>query len=428
MSIDRWKRVVLVLGVSLAYAGPASAQRFITEPEAAVTLPRGTSAVLVSPTELNRVSIADPEVAEAVVVSPTEVLINGRNLGTTTFVAWDTDGLRHIYVVEVTADSRALERHLTTLFPDEDIEVTAQGNTIILSGPVTSDFVARRALELAEGSGAVLIDNMQTPAPSQILLHVQFAEVSRTVLEGMGNQVIDVLNPQSADTDGDWRGETNSDGVVELSLINSDSHLRAIIKAYKETGDFKSLAEPTLLALDGHQASFLAGGEFPFPTVQGAQNSNAVSIEWREFGIRLNFTPHVTNIGNIRLEIAPEVSSLDFASGLSIAGVQMPTILSRKAETQVELREGQHLAIAGLLDRSIQESIRKLPLLGDIPILGRLFRSTDERQQVTELLVIVSPRIVTPSDTPPELPTDDPDGWDWNGSLQAPPDTTGVRR
>jgi pilus assembly protein CpaC len=426
--MGRCKRVVLVLGVCLAYAAPASAQRFITEPEAAVTLPRGTSAVLVSPTELNRVSIADPEIAEAVVVSPTEVLINGRNLGTTTFVAWDIDGLRHMYVVEVTADSNALERHLATLFPDEDIEVLAQGNTIILSGPVTSDFVARRALELAEGSGAVLIDNMQTPAPSQILLHVQFAEVSRTVLEGMGNQVIDVLNPPNANTTGDWRGESNSDGTVELSLINSDSHLRAIIKAYKETGDFKSLAEPTLLALDGQQASFLAGGEFPFPTVQGAQNSNAVSIEWREFGVRLNFTPHITNIGNIRLEIAPEVSSLDFASGLSIAGFQMPTILSRKAETQVELREGQHLAIAGLLDRSIQESIRKLPLLGDIPILGALFRSTDERQAVTELLVIVSPQIIAPSDTPLELPTDDPDGWDWNGSLKAPTDTTGARR
>jgi pilus assembly protein CpaC len=291
---------------------------------------------------------------------------------------------------------------------------------------VTSAFVSRRALELAEGTGAVVIDNLQTPAPSQIMLHVQFAEVSRTALQGLGNQVIDVLNPQRLDPDGDWRGVTDSDGVVELSLINSDAHVRALIRAYQETGDFKSLAEPTLLALDGQEASFLAGGEFPFPTVQGAQNSNAVSIEWREFGVRLNFIPSVTNIGNIRLDIAPEVSALDFANGLTISGFEMPSILSRRAATQVELREGQSLAIAGLLDRHIQESMRKLPILGSIPILGWLFRSTDERQQMNELLVIVTPRIVEPSDVPPELPTGDPDNWEWKGWLPPPPDSVGV--
>jgi len=150
-----------------------------------------------------------------------------------------------------------------------------------------------------------------------------------------------------------------------------------------------------------------------------------VSIEWREFGVRLNFTPTVTNIGNIRLAIAPEVSALDFAGGLSISGFQLPSILSRRADTQVELREGQHLAIAGLLDRSIQENIQKLPFLGDIPILGKLFQNKDERQEVTELLVIVSPTIVEPSDQLPELPTGDPADWEWDGRLQ-PADTTGV--
>ncbi|MDH3271196.1 MAG: pilus assembly protein N-terminal domain-containing protein [Gemmatimonadota bacterium] len=415
----------LFLGAALAVAAPASAQRFITEPEGAVSLARGTSAVLVSPVEFDRVSMADPEIAEAVVVSPNEVLINGRSLGTTTFVVWDIAGVRRIYGVEVTADAAALERHLTTLFPDEDIEVTARGNTLILSGRVSTAFVAGRALELAESSGAVLIDNLQTPAPSQILLQVRFAEVSRSALKSLGNQIIDVLNPHQTTTGGDWRGRSDSDGLVELSLINSDSHLRAVIKALEETGDFRSLAEPTLLALDGQNASFLAGGEFPFPTVQGAATSNAVSIEWREFGVRLNFTPHVTNIGNIRLDLAPEVSSLDFAGGLTISGFQMPTILSRRAETQVELRQGQHLAIAGLLDRSIQESIRKLPILGSIPILGALFSSKDERQQLTELLVIVSPRIVEPSDEPLRVPTGEPESWEWKDQM-ARPDTLGV--
>jgi pilus assembly protein CpaC len=404
--------VALLLGAMLVFATPAWGQVFITQPEGAVSLPRGTSAVLVSDVVFNRVSMADPEVAEAVVVSPTEVLINGMNLGTTTFVVWDTLGVRRIYGVEVTADAPALQRSLDTLYPDEDITVAARGNTLILSGRVSSAFVARRALELAEGTGAVLIDNLQTPAPSQILLHVRFAEVSRSAINSLGNQVIDVLNPHESSTDGDWRGGTDSDGVVELSLINSTSHLRGVIKALRETGDYKSLAEPTLLALDGEEASFLAGGEFPFPTVQGANQSNAVSIEWREFGVRLNFTPTVTNFGNIRLDIAPEVSSLDFSQGLSISGFEMPTILSRRAQTQVELREGQSLAIAGLMDRSMQESIRKIPILGDIPILGMLFKGKDQRQQLTELLVIVSPEIVQPSDAPPPIPTGEPDTWD----------------
>jgi pilus assembly protein CpaC len=409
----------------LAFAQSVAAQVFITEPEGSVSLAQGTSAVLVSPVAFNRVSMADSEVAEAVVVSPTEVLINGRELGTTTFVVWDTTGVRHIYGVEVTADAGALGRHLTTLFPQEDIEVVARGSTLILSGRVSSAFVSRRALELANGSGATVIDNLQTPAPSQIMLQVRFAEVSQTALKSMGNQVIDVLNPQDITPGGDWRGNTDSEGVVELSLISSDAHLRAVIRAFKENGDYKALAEPTLLALDGEAASFLAGGEFPFPSVQGGQASNAVTVEWREFGVRLNFTPTITNIGNIRLDIAPEVSTLDFAGGLTLNGFQIPAILSRRAETGVELREGQHLAIAGLLDRSMQESIRKIPLLGDIPILGQLFRSSDERQEVTELLVIVSPRIVEPQDVAPELPTGEPETWDWQRRL-APVDTTGV--
>ena len=419
----------LLLGALSLAGSPASAQVFFTEPDGAVSLARGTSAVLVTPVEFNRISMADPDVAEAVVMSPREVLINGKTLGTTTFVVWDAAGTRRLYGVEVTADAGALGRHLTTLFPDENIEVTARGNTLILSGQVSSAFVARRALELAEGTGAVVIDNLQTPAPAQILLHVRFAEVSEEALKSLGNQVIDVLNPHRLDSDGDWRGLTDSDGQIEFSLINSDAHLRAVLKALQETGDFKSLAEPNLLTLDGQEASFLAGGEFPFPTVQGGQTSDAVTIEWREFGVRLNFTPTVTNIGNIHLSIEPEVSALDFAQGLVISGFQIPTILTRRASTQVELREGQHLAIAGLMDRSIQKNVRKLPFLGDIPILGALFRTSTNRQKVTELLVIVTPQIVEPTDQPPELPAGEPEDWEWDKRLAPPPaDSSNVPR
>jgi pilus assembly protein CpaC len=416
----RWL-VTLLLGVVTLAAGPASAQQFITATHGSVTLARGTSAVLVTPVAISRVSMADPDVAEAVVMSPREVLINGKSLGTTTFVVWDAGGMRNIYGVEVTADAAALGRHLSMMYPEENIDVSARGNTLVLAGRVSSAQVARRARTLAEGTGASVIDNLETPAPTQILLQVRIAEVSQAALKRLGNQVIDVLNPDRLDSDGDWRAGTDSDGIIQLSLINSDAYLRAIIRALQETGDFKSLAEPNLLALDGQQASFLAGGEFPYPTVQGGQRSDAITIDWREFGVQLTFTPTVTNAGNINLTIAPEVSTLDFAQGLMIAGFQIPAVLSRRALTQVELREGQHLVIAGLMDRSIQTTVRKLPLLGDIPFLGALFRSRFDRQEVTELLIIVSPRIVEPTDAPPAIPTGEPETWDWDRRLVPPP-------
>jgi pilus assembly protein CpaC len=416
----RWL-VTLLLGVVTLAGGPASAQQFITAPHGSVTLARGTSAVLVTPVAISRVSMADPDVAEAVVMSPREVLINGKGLGTTTFVVWDAGGMRNIYGVEVTADAAALGRHLSMMYPEENIDVSARGNTLVLAGRVSSAQVARRARTLAEGTGASVIDNLETPAPTQILLQVRIAEVSQAALKRLGNQVIDVLNPHRLDGDGDWRAGTDSDGIIQLSLINSDAYLRAIIRALQETGDFKSLAEPNLLALDGHQASFLAGGEFPYPTVQGGQRSDAITIDWREFGVQLSFTPTVTNAGNINLLIAPEVSTLDFAQGLMIAGFQIPAVLTRRALTQVELREGQHLVIAGLMDRSIQTTVRKLPLLGDIPFLGALFRSRFDRQEVTELLIIVSPRIVEPTDDPPAIPTGEPETWEWDRRLAPPP-------
>jgi pilus assembly protein CpaC len=412
----------LLLAAALAAAGsPAAAQVLVTHHDGEVALARGTSVVLVSPVPFQRISMADSDIAAAVVMSPREVLINGKALGATTLVVWDAQGARRIYGIEVTPDAGALGRHLKSLYPNENIEVSARGNALILSGEVSSAFVTQRALQLAEGTGATIIDNIRTPAPAQILLQVRFAEVSRAAIKRLGNQLVDVLNPHELNNDGHWRGITDSDGVIQLSLINSNAHLRMVIRALEESGDFRSLAEPNLLALDGQEASFLAGGEFPYPTVQGAMRSDAVTIEWREFGVRLNFTPRVTNNGNINLTLAPEVSALDFAGGLVIAGFQIPTILTRRTQTQVELREGQHLAIAGLLDRSIQENIRKLPLLGDIPVLGALFRTRSERQDATELLVIVSPRIVQPMNQPPALPTGEPETWNWVPRLAPPP-------
>jgi pilus assembly protein CpaC len=401
----------------------ARAQQVLSQPEQVITIAQGTSALIDYPSELVRVSVTNPGIAEAVVISPTEVLINGIGLGTTSLFVWDTPvGAPRLYSVEVTADIASLQRYLALLFPGEDLQVTAQGGTVILSGRVSDAFIARRANELATATGAQVLDNLQTPAARQILLEVRIAEVSRDMLYRLGSNLLHLLNPEDLSVDGDVELNTASgDGIVDFSLISNGAELDILIRALKSVGAFKSLAEPNLLALDGETASFLAGGEFPYPTVQGGSSSNAVTLEWREFGVRLAFTPTVTNIGNIRLAIAPEVSTLDFAGGLTVNGFQVPTILSRRAATEVELREGQHLAIAGLLDNRMQESMSKIPLLGDIPILGNLFRNKDERQERSELLVIVTPRVVTPQDDPIPLPTGEPETWDWDGNLLKPP-------
>ncbi len=165
------------------------------------------------------------------------------------------------------------------------------------------------------------------------------------------------------------------------------------------------------MAVEGQEASFLAGGEFPYPSVQGGQN-NQVSIQWKEFGVVLNFTPHITNDGSIRLDVAPEVSSLDFANGLTFSGFQIPSLITRRAETQVELRPGQSFAIAGLLDNQQQRDVDQIPILGQIPIIGTFFSSKGSRDLQTELLVVVTPHIVEPLDYVPPLPTGDPANWD----------------
>jgi pilus assembly protein CpaC len=313
------------------------------------------------------------------------------------------------------------------------ITLTASGGAIIISGSVRDPHVARRILEVVASSGATVINNMAAPAARQVLLHVRFAEVNRSVLSSLSAD-LRLINPQNlggAFEDAQLVDiETLAEGAVRLFLLGDNgAGLEMLIRALKTQGDFRSLAEPNLIALEGQEASFLAGGEFPFPMVQGGQ-SNAVSIAWKEFGVKLNFTPTVTNIGTIRLDVAPEVSSLDFANGLTFGGFQIPAILTRRTETSIELRPGQHLAIAGLLDNSTLVEWQKIPLLGDLPIIGTFFRSRSVRDRNTELLVLVTPHLVEPTDQPTPLPTGEPETWDRSRFILEQPHLrlpTGVR-
>jgi pilus assembly protein CpaC len=275
------------------------------------------------------------------------------------------------------------------------------------------------------------VDYLGQPARQQVMLQVRVAEVSRNVIREFSSQ-LRAFNPDQLQGDGDWSIETISDGLMRLLLVDPTASVEAIFRALRTTGEVRTLAEPNLVALDGATASFLAGGEFPFPVVQQAglgAGSSVVTVQWREFGVRLNFVPNLTDAGTIRLRVAPEVSSLDFSTGLTVGGVTVPAILTRRADTEIELRHGQTFAIAGLLDNSTLESVTQLPILGDLPIIGELFRSRNRRQHRTELLVLVTPYLVVPLDERPPVPPGEPDTWRWDRHLrQQVPLGTPVRR
>lgn len=407
----------LMSGVS-----PAGAQEgFLTESEGVITIARGASTVLTRADTISRLTIADGDIAEALAFPPNQFLINGKQVGTTSLVIWGRSGRPQMYTLEVTADIASLQRQFDDLFEREQVSVSSTGSTLILSGEVRDPAVVRKALALAETLEIPVINNIQAPAPEQILLHVEFAEISRSVLKELGGDLVRVLNPATLDEvfdrDDTHYIEAASEGLISIMLEGDRSALDVFIRALKSSGEFRSLAQPNLVTREGQQASFLAGGEFPFPTIQGSQ-SNAVTITWKEFGIRLNFTPSIQNSGNIRLQVEPEVSSLDFANGLTFQGFEIPSILTRRVQTDVELKPGQTLAIGGLMDNQMLTEVDKIPLLGDIPILGFFFKSKSARQNRSELLVLVTPYILDEDDLPaPPVPTGEPLDWDWDGHI-----------
>jgi pilus assembly protein CpaC len=405
----------------LAVTAPAlRAQQVFSQPERVISVSKGASVLLVNPVSLQRFSVGDPNIAEATIVSPTEVVINGKGLGSTTLLIWDNSTQVKVYSVEVTADAPALERYLRQVMPDEQIAVMASGNSVTLSGTVKDPNSVQRAIDIARGSGATIIDNLVAPPAVQVLLKVRFAEISRSVLKRWSTQ-LSTVNPQNLSDNGNYTGITDPSSTataVTFLLDNTNASIHALVNAAEQRGDFRDLAEPNLMTLPGREAYFLAGGRFPFPAVQGGATSGGIGITFEEFGVRLRFTPTITRSGAIRLKLQPEVSSLDFANGLVISGFTIPSIITRRAETEVELREGQYLAIAGLLDNTVTDNVSKIPFLGDIPVLGQLFRSKNLQQKRTELLVLVSPQLVVAKDHPAALPTGEPGDWPWSKALQ----------
>jgi pilus assembly protein CpaC len=403
-----------VVALALMSPRPAAAQVVVREPSRVLSMAKGASLLLVNPVNFQRYTVGDPSIAEPIVVSPTELLVNGKGVGTTSLILWDQGGAPRLYTVEVTVDAAGLQRYIQSLLPGENILVQASGNSVTLSGSVNDPNSVARAVEVAKGTGATVIDNLVAPPAVQVMLRVRFAEVGRSALKDFAF-AFNALNTDKLDlsprANWDWEGNTISDGLVRFFLSSPDANIEGIMRASISKGNFKLLAEPNLLTLPGKEASFMAGGEFPYPSIQGASGNNAVSIVFKEFGVRLKFTPYITRSGAIRLIVAPEVSSLDFANGLVISGFEIPSILTRKASTEVELGEGQYLALAGLMDNRTIENVTKIPILGDIPILGEFFKSRSTRANNTELLVLVTPVLVRASNTAPPVPTGEPSTW-----------------
>ena len=314
-----------------------------------VVLAVGNSAIIPAGGTLTRIAVGDPNVATATTAGATDVLVNGVAPGSTSLFIWTQNGTRNSYTIRVTLDAPSLEREIGALFPTENIRVTAVGRSIILSGRLQDPRVEDKVVQLASsiGENVTVMNNLAIPNPGQVLLQVRFAEVSRSwqrelgpnVVTYSGNNVDAALGPventRSSNRD-DAIAEVFSD-AVNLFLFHKPSNVAAFIQALERNGLFKSLAEPNLIAMPAETASFLAGGEFPFPILQGSQNNNTVTIQFKEFGIRLNFIPNITNSGSVRLKVSPEVSALDFANGLVLQGFTIPSLLTRRASTVVEL-------------------------------------------------------------------------------------------
>jgi len=402
---------------ALSFASPdaAAAQVVVRDPTRVLSLAKGASLLLVNPVSFQRYTVGDPNIAEPVVVSPTELLVNGKGVGTTSLILWDQGGGPRLYTVEVAADAASLQRYLELLLPGENIQVQASGNSVTLSGTVNDPNSVERAVDVAKGTGATVIDNLVAPPAVQVLLKVRFAEVNRSAIKDL-SFAFTATNVDRISTgnrsDYDWGAQTISDGIVRFFLSGPNGSLDGAIRALSTKGDLKLLAEPNLMTLPGKSANFLAGGEFPYPIVQNGAANGAVTIQWKEFGVKLDFTPFITRSGAIRLIVKPEVSQLDFANGLLINGYTVPTVLTRKTETEVELGEGQYLALSGLIDNRTLENVTKIPILGDLPILGTFFRSKSSRVTNTELIVLVTPSLVRASDVAPAVPTGEVNTWE----------------
>lgn len=378
------------------------------------------SLVITSPVRITRLSIANPDIAEALVISPYQVLINGKTPGAVTMILWGENGESQTFDLYVDVDVLALSQKIHDVFPSEQVRIEASKDVVMLTGQASSADVADRIYRLVSAEVPKVISLVQVPtAPTegQVLLNVKIAEVDLSLMKQWGFNLFTFPGPttrtvgtiqtqQFAPLNLSSLQQVNNQttltyqfsNLANLFLFRPDINMGAILTALENKNLLQILAEPNLLTETGKEATFLAGGEFPFPVIQGgaAGSVPTVSIQFKEFGVRLNFTPTLTADNQIDLKVTPEVSTLDFSNALELQGFLIPAISTRRVSSEMMLRDGQTFAIAGLIDRRTQRVMDKVPGIGDLPVLGKLFHSWQTTQSRDELLVIVTPHIAQP--------------------------------
>ncbi|MGC8792021.1 MAG: type II and III secretion system protein family protein [Bryobacteraceae bacterium] len=388
-----------------------------------LALVAGRGRLLRFPAPVQRVAVAEPKIADAVVVSPREIMVNAKAPGNTTLVVWDGDSEPVQYNIQVLQDTTFLEslrRELKELIPEAEIKADGTPDKMVLTGTARDEEQVKRAVALASTYARVvenLIKLPPRPDPRQILLQVKFASVDRVALRELGfnyfsrndktlgsvttQQFTQPRFSQLQFRDQQFENATVSfSDLLNLFIFRPDLNIGATIRALQARNLLQILAEPNLIAVEGKEASFLAGGQFPFPVITTTPTGGAiapvVTVQFKDFGVQLRFTPTLTDSGAIRLRVAPEVSSLDFTNAVTLQGFLIPAISTRRAETEIVLKDGESFAIAGLLDNRVEQVLSKIPGIGDIPIIGHLFRSRSTRKTANELLVVITPRFVRP--------------------------------
>ena len=413
----------LALACVLGVPAVSFAQQAVPLAAAPLHIIVGKSVVIRLETQLKRVLLSNPAVIDAMAMDRNEVVVEAKAPGTSSLILWDESGSSRMMDVTVDLDVASLRTAIDQAYPGRSIEVKADGDRLILTGHVPTQHAEDELVKMAGIYSKDVVDSLaqQSSHQRQILLEVKIAEVDRTRLDQIGfnflstgaGNTLGTLSTQQfgpitgaggspVQVTGGTSGASGSFGLSDLLnifIFNPNINFGAVIKALQESSVLQILAEPNLLALSGSKASFLAGGEFPFPVVQGGQSIGVVTIQFRPFGVRLDFNGTIADDDTVRLQVSPEVSSLDFTNAVTISGFTVPAIATRRADTEVELRDGQSFAIAGLLNEQDTVQLSKIPGIGDIPVLGKLFQSRSIQKSKSELVVLVTPRIVDPIGT-----------------------------
>jgi len=412
--------LIIIFSYSIANAQENSYKASFSENKEsiAVNVLVGQSRVINFDRPVGRFSVSNPEIAEAVLVTPDQVLVNGKTFGQVNFIAWEQSGGQFLtFDVYVRTNLSLIDSQIRALFPKDDIRLSQANGSVVISGSVTNSTTSAQVQSVVEAAGFKTVNMLSSPTKGiqQVQLSVRVAEVTRDKMKDIGTSFTYQGSPGQGGYLNSGSGPSGLStpvaqptvpclgcGIISgpltpaLNLLMMGGNTLAMLRMLQTQGAVRQLAEPNIIAMDGQEASFLAGGEFPIPVVQADGARVGISIVFKEYGVRLNFKPTIIDEDHIRLELTPEVSTIDFNTGVKFDGFLIPGLLTRRAKTGVELRDGQSFALAGLLDNREIKSLSEVPYISQIPILGNLFKSKSFQKHETELMFIVTAQIVKP--------------------------------